>query len=149
MVRCLTISILPFFLPSKTFPNLLNHLPDTLQKPFQQIPSIHHKLLHEIVCLIQCFSKFRVFSLQLLILVHNIYKFFPQCFIPTGTTSHFIYLLCNFRFSLQLRCLLLQIHQSIALRFDISLNSVSSLVSLFYSFIRFLIIHLFNRHQHG
>ena len=36
-------------LPSKAIPNLLNHPSDTLQKPFQQIPSIHHKLFHKIV----------------------------------------------------------------------------------------------------
>lgn len=55
-------------LPSKTSPNLLIHLPNTLQKLLQQIPSIHHKLFHEIVCFIQCFPKFRVFSFLLLII---------------------------------------------------------------------------------
>ena len=40
--------VLPF-LPLKAIPNLLNHLSDTLQKPLQQIPSIHHKPFHKIV----------------------------------------------------------------------------------------------------
>lgn len=136
------------FLPSKAFPNPLNHLPDALQKLFQQISSIHHKLFHEIVCLIQCFPKFSVFSFQLLILIHNIYKLISQGFIATGTSCHIINHLRNLCLSLQLRCLLFQIQQSIALGFDISLDSISSLISLFYPFIRFVIIHLLNCHPH-
>ncbi len=100
-----TVSSTPF-LPSKIIPNLLNHLSDTFQKPFQQIPSIHHKLFHEIICLIQCFPKFRVFRFQLLILTHNIYKFISQGLITTGTSCHIINHLRNFCFSLQLRCLM-------------------------------------------
>lgn len=113
--------------------NLLNHLSDTLQKPFQQIPFIYHKLFHEIVCLIQYFPKLRVFSIQLLILVHNINKLISQGFISTRTSNQIIYHLRNLSFSLQIRCLLLQIHQSNALNFDISFDSISL-------FIGFLII---------
>ena len=97
-------------LSPQSISNLLNHLANTLQKPLQQISSIHQKLFHEIVCLIQCLPRFRVFSFQLLILVYNIDKLVLLNFIVAGTMCHIINHLRNLCFPLQLRCFLLQIH---------------------------------------
>lgn len=66
--------IAPHPLPSKAIPNLLHNLSDTLQKPLQQTPPIHYKLLHKIICLVQQLFKLRIFFSQLFILIHYIFK---------------------------------------------------------------------------